>query len=154
MITYQDIDVAIPREIPLGRWSPGHAITIFVRSARSPKHLLVLRAGYFKCLASEVASSNLAVKDTTSRRERHRSSNQCKHRTSGSIQFYKAIARPASKHQRRSPAHITSYPGAESAFYEQNPVDGGKQDPIDDVQRKSSLNHHLRRIICERNISV
>jgi len=114
-----------------------------VRSARLPTHLLILRAGYFKYLASVKWRAAIwqSTKDTTSRRERRRSSNnQCKHRTSGSTQFYKAIAKPASKHQRRSPAHITSYPGAESAFYERNPVNGRKQDLIDYVQRKSSLN--------------
>ena len=122
---------------------------IFVRSARSPKHLLVLRAGYFKCLASEVASSNLAVKNTTSRRERCRSSNnQCKHRTSGSIQFYKAIARPASKHQRRSPAHITSYPRRISILRAEScgrrKTRPNRRRATEVIPQSSSATHHLR----------
>ena len=65
------------------------------------KTFLVLRAGYFKYLASVKWRAAIwqSIKDTTSRRERRRSSNnQCKHRTNGSTQFYKAVARPASKH--------------------------------------------------------
>ena len=126
-----------------------------MRSARSSKHLLVLRAGYFKCLASVKWRAAIWQSRILSRRERRRSSNnQCKHRTSGSTQFYKAVARPASKHQRRSPAHIMSYPGAESAVYKQNPVDSGKQGPINDGSHPSTEVIPQRRIICERNISV
>jgi len=57
----------------------------------------------------------------------------------------KAAARPASKHQRRSPAHIMSYSDAESIFCERNPVDG-KRGPIQMTCNgsHSSMTQHLR----------
>jgi len=133
------LEVLILRET-LGRWSPGQDLTNIS---------LVLRAGYFKYLVSVKWRATIwqSIKDTTSRWERRRSSNnQCKHRTSGSTQFYKAVARPTSKLQRCNLAHITSYPGAESAFYERNLVDGGKQGPIQTACNGShpSTKHHLR----------
>ena len=53
----------------------------------------------------------------------------------------KVVARPASKHQNRSQAHITSYPDAILMFCERNPVRRRKTRPNpDNVQRKPSLN--------------
>jgi len=118
-----------------------------VRAARSPTFLWSFEPDIVKYLTSvkwraAIWQSN---KDISSRRNKRRSiRNQCKRQHT----IHKAVARPVSKHQRRSLAHITSYPDEESIFYEQNPVDGGKQDQ----SRRHAT--EVNDIICERNISV
>jgi len=123
-----------------------------VHAARSPTFLWSFEPDSVKYLASVKWRAVIwqSDKGISSRRDKRRnSSTQCKHHISGSTQFYKVAARPASKHQRRSWAHITSYPDAESIL-RANPVDGGKQGSI-----QTTCNAILqRRNICERNVSV
>jgi len=118
-----------------------------VRAARSPTFLWSFEPDTVKYLTSvkwraAIWQSN---KDISSRRNKRRSiSNQCKRQHT----IHKAVARPVSKHQRRSLAHITSYPDEESIFYEQNPR-RRKTRPI-----QTTCNGSQWRIICESNISV
>jgi len=101
-----------------------------LHAARSPTFLWFFEPDSVKHLASvkwrvAIWQSDKVISDL--RDKRRSSSNQCKRRTSGSTQFNKRLA---SKHQRRSPAHIMSYPDAISTFCERNPVYGLKQGSI------------------------
>jgi len=127
-------------ECPRSSNSAGNARTViawprhydlFMCSAKSPTFLWSFKPDTVKYLASVKWRAAIwqSIKDT------HRDEKGVAIATiSASVAswqhiIYKAVARPASK-QRRSPAHITSYPDEESTFYERNPADGGKQGPI------------------------
>jgi len=88
----------------------------------------VFRVGFSEVFSlSEVASSNLAVRQDYLIETRQVTAISASIESAAAYSSIKAAAKFASKHQRRSPAHVTLYPDAVATFCKRNPVDDGKQ---------------------------
>jgi len=109
----------------------------------------VFRVGFSEVFGlSEVASSNLAVRQGYLIETRQVTAISASIESAAAYSSIKAAAKFASKHQRRSPAHVTLYPDAVATFCKRNPVDDGKQS-----RRRATETISQRRSTCERNVS-